>query len=87
MAPSFARVAAPEQMARTEREMENLSRDFKAVEETLGDDDLQLMLASRYLSQLIANQQIAAYLEWRHPDMLVEFQTIIAVASLDPAGG
>ncbi|MCW3848086.1 ParB N-terminal domain-containing protein [Sphingomonas sp. LB-2] len=75
----------PEQMARMEREMESLNRDFKAVEDTFGDDVLQLVLASRYLSRLVANQQIAAYLGRRHPDMLTEFQTIIAAASLDQA--
>jgi ParB-like chromosome segregation protein Spo0J len=75
----------PEQMARMEREMESLNRDFKAVEETFGDDVLQLVLASRYLSRLVANPQVAAYLERRHPDMLTEFQAIIAAASLDQA--
>lgn len=75
----------PEQMARMEREMESLNRDFKSVEETFGEDVLQLVLASRYLSRLVANQQVAAYLERRHPDMLTEFQTIITAASLDQA--
>jgi hypothetical protein len=75
----------PEQMARMEREMETLNRDFKAVEETFGDDVLQLVLASRYLARLIANREITAYLSRRHPDMLGEFQNIIAAASLDQA--
>ena len=75
----------PEQMARMEREMETLNRDFKAVEETFGDDVLQLVLASRYLARLIGNREITAYLSRRHPDMLGEFQNIIAAASLDQA--
>lgn len=75
----------PEQMARMEREMETLNRDFKAVEETFGDDVLQLVLASRYLSRLIGNQEVANYLERRHPDILSEFKNIISVASLDQA--
>lgn len=74
-----------EQMARMEREMESLNRDFKAVEESYGDDVLQLVLASRYLARLVANRQVAAYLESRHSDMLSEFHTIIAAASLDHA--
>ncbi|WP_425453205.1 plasmid partitioning protein RepB C-terminal domain-containing protein [Sphingomonas gilva] len=75
----------PEQMARMEREMETLNRDFKAVEETFGDDVLQLVLASRYLARLVGNKEIAGYLERRHPDMLSEFHTIISAASLDQA--
>ena len=56
-----------EQMARMEREMESLNRDFKAVEESYGDDILQLVLVSRYLARLVGNQQIAVYRERRHP--------------------
>lgn len=56
----------PEQMARMEREMESLTRDFKALEETFGDDVLHLVLASRYLSRLIGNAEIEAYLTRHH---------------------
>lgn len=81
--PKHIQGMTSEQMARMEREMETLNRDFKAVEETFGDDVLQLVLASRYLSRLISNREVASYLEKRHPDMLLEFQTIISAASLD----
>lgn len=73
---------SPEQMARMERELEVVSRDFKAVERTFGDDVLHLVLASRYVSRLIANGNVVAYLRKRHGDMLVELQTIVAAASL-----
>jgi ParB-like chromosome segregation protein Spo0J len=73
----------PEQMARMEREMENLSRDMKAVEHGLGDDVLHLVVASRYLGKLLANERITTYLERRHPEISAEFRTIISTASLD----
>jgi ParB-like chromosome segregation protein Spo0J len=73
----------PEQMARMERELESVNRDFKAVEDTFGDDVLHLVLASRYLSRIVGNQNIAAYIDKRHPEILAEFRTIIAVSSLD----
>ncbi|WP_315850642.1 plasmid partitioning protein RepB C-terminal domain-containing protein, partial [Sphingobium sp. B2] len=66
-----------------EREMENLSRDMKAVEDGLGDDVLHLVVASRYLGKLLANERITAYLERRHPEINAEFQTIISNTSLD----
>src|SRR5262249_33512570 len=50
-----------EQMARMEREMEAVQRDFKAVEASYGDDVLQLVIASGYLAKLIANTEIARY--------------------------
>lgn len=83
--PKKVQGMTPEQMARMEREMESLNRDFKAVEESYGDDVLQLVLASRYLARLVGNQQIAVYLERRHPEMLSEFHNIIAATSLDQA--
>ena len=73
----------PEQMARMERELESINRDFKAVEDTFGDDVLHLVLASRYLGRIVGNENIAAYIDKRHPEILAEFRTIIAVSSLD----
>lgn len=77
-----------EQMARMEREMESLTQDFKALEESYGDDVLHLVIASGYLSRLVANPEILGYLRGRHPEILDEFQAIIAATSLDrPNGG
>lgn len=72
-----------EQMARMERELEALNRDYRGIEATFGDDVLQLVLASRYLGRLIANAHVSAYLESRHPDIVGEFRTIVAATSLD----
>lgn len=72
-----------EQMARMEREMETLQRDFKAVEASYGDDVLHLVIASGYLSKLIGNQEIGRYLNHNHPEILSEFKVIISAASLD----
>lgn len=77
-----------EQMARMEREMESLTQDFKALEASYGDDVLHLVIASGYLSRLVANPEILGYLRGRHPEILDEFQAIIAATSLDrPAAG
>ena len=81
--PKEIRGMSPEQMARMERELENLSRDFKSVESTFGDDVLHLVVASRYVSRLIANANVHAYLDKRHPEILAEFTTIVAATSLD----
>lgn len=73
----------PEQMARMEREMETLQRDFKAVEASYGDDVLHLVIASGYLAKLVANPEVARYLGQYHPEIIEEFRAIIAAASLD----
>ncbi len=61
----------PEQMARLERETETVNQDFKALEETYGDDVLNLVVASGYVGRLIANAEIERYLEARHPRALL----------------
>jgi hypothetical protein len=81
--PKQANGMTPEQMARMERELESLNRDYKAVEATFGDDVLNLVLASRYLGRLIANESVASYIDKRHPEILVEFRTIVGASSLD----
>ena len=72
-----------EQMARMEREMESLQQDFKAVEASYGDDVLNLVIATGYLSRLITNPDIEKYLSGNYPEYLDGFRTIISAASLD----
>jgi ParB-like chromosome segregation protein Spo0J len=73
----------PEQMARMEREMEALQQDVKAVEVSYGDDVLHLVIAAGYLAKLVANGRVKRYLGQHHPELLAEFQAIIAATSLD----
>jgi len=76
-----------DQMARMEREMESLTKDFKALEASYGDDVLHLVIASGYLSRLVGNPGIERYMRGRHPEILDEFRAIIAAASLDQSVG
>jgi len=84
-APKKITGMTPEQMARMEREMEKLQRDLKTVESRYGEDVLQLVIASGYLSKLVANAEIKRYLDQYHPEILSEFRAIIAATSLDQA--
>lgn len=74
-----------EQMARMEREMEKVQRDLKTVESRYGEDVLQLVIASGYLSKLTRNAGIKRYLSQHHPEILTEFNAIISATSLDQA--
>jgi ParB-like chromosome segregation protein Spo0J len=84
--PKTVRGLTPEQMARMEREMEGLQREFKAVEASYGDSVLNLVVASGYLTKMIGNKQLSGYLERHYPEILMEFQAIVAASSLDDAG-
>jgi hypothetical protein len=70
-------------MAKMEREMSNLQSQYKLVEQTYGQDVLNLVLAKGYLARLLGNELITQSLRQRQPDLLAEFQTIVETISLD----
>ncbi len=72
-----------EQMAKMEREMSNLQGQYKMVEQTYGQDVLNLVLARGYLAKLLDNKQIVRFLKQRQPEVLAEFETIVQTVSLD----
>jgi ParB-like chromosome segregation protein Spo0J len=72
-----------EQMARMEREMDGLQRQFKAVAASYGDTVLNLVVAAGYVSRLIGNPRVSGYLERHYPEILAEFKTIIAATALE----
>jgi len=72
-----------EQMAKMEREMANLQGQYKMVEQTYGQDVLNLVLARGYLAKLLENKQVVRYLKQRQPEVLAEFETIVQTVSID----
>ena len=74
---------SPEQMAKMEREMSNLQGQYKLVEQNYGQDVLNLVLAKGYLAKLLENESAQLYVAQHHPDLLVEFESIIATISLE----
>ncbi len=72
----------PEDIARMEREMETLGRDFRLVEESHGRNTLGLVLAVAYLRKLLAQASIARYLSERHAEIAGEFQKLVEAPDL-----
>lgn len=75
----------PEDLARMEREMEVLGREFRLVEESYGQNTLNLVLAVAYLRKLTENTGIVRYLGQHHSGVLTEFQKLIESVDLKPA--
>ena len=63
----------PEQIAKMEEEMQSLERDLKAVEETYGENMLNLTLARGYIRKLLENAKVARFLSGYFPEILSEF--------------
>jgi len=72
-----------EQMERLEREMAELSTDYKELEMSYGDDMLVLVVASGFLERLLGKPEIERFLDTRHPEFLENFRSIVQATSLD----
>jgi hypothetical protein len=73
----------PEQVAKMEKEMESLQRDLKLVEESHGNQVLNLVLARSYVSKLFENARVTRYLGQHHPEIFRELQVVSENRSLE----
>lgn len=76
---------SPEQIDRLQRELDAGSHDYHELEASFGDDTLVLVIAAGFLERLLSRPAIDAYLAEVHPEMLQNFRSIVAAASLDQA--
>jgi RepB plasmid partitioning protein/ParB-like nuclease domain len=81
--PKKVKGVSAEQMLKMEREMGNLQEQYKLVEESYGQDVLNLVLAKGYLAKLLENDEVSRYIRNAQPDVFSEFVTIIETVSLD----
>lgn len=75
-----------EQMLRMEKEMASVQSQYKLIEQSYGQDMLNLVLARGYLVKLLENKSVAKQLKQRQPEFLEQFQSIIETTSLEGAG-
>jgi hypothetical protein len=73
---------SPEDIARLEAEMESLEHDLKAVEESYGDDVLNLTCARGYIKKLLDNAKVVRFLNGNYRDIFSQFETIAAAETL-----
>ncbi|MDX1928485.1 MAG: plasmid partitioning protein RepB C-terminal domain-containing protein [Pirellulaceae bacterium] len=65
------------EMARMEREMNSLSKDFKLIEEQHGKNVLNLVIVVGYLKTLLDNAKVVRYLASSYPEILTELQKVV----------
>ena len=80
-APKKPAGVSQEQMARMQREMSNLQGQYKLVEQTYGEDVLNLVLAKGYVTKLLGNIRVAKYLEQHHQDIMEQFVSLSETTS------
>ncbi|KAJ8135370.1 hypothetical protein OY671_011417 [Metschnikowia pulcherrima] len=75
------KVAAADQMARSERESVASQTQVKAVEDSYGVDNLHLTLVQAYLKKSLGNARIVRWSAQRHPEYSEQFQAIAEVSA------
>jgi hypothetical protein len=67
-----------EEIGRMEQEMESLEREFKDVEETYGENMLNLTCARGYIKKLLENAKVVRFLNANYQEIFSEFEAIAA---------
>ena len=68
---------SPGDIARMEREMESIGKDFKQLEETHGKNVLNLVVVAAYIKKLLENARVVKFLANNHAEYLTEFQSLV----------
>ena len=80
--PKSVRGISEEEVARMEKEMESLERDYRLHQDHFGENSLHLNSAQRYVKRLLENAKVRRFLGNRYPEILEEFQEIAALDAL-----
>lgn len=71
-----------EEIAKMEQEMETLERDLKSVEQSYGENMLNLTCARGYIKKLLDNAKVVRFLNAHYPDIFAEFESVAATDAL-----
>lgn len=82
--PKRIKGITPEAMARMENELARLQESITSIQETYGQDHLQLTVIKSYLGKLLGNARVVRYLMQHRPEFLDEFQAIAEMTSTLP---
>lgn len=71
-----------EDLAQMEKEMETLERDFRAHQDSYGENVLSLNVVQRYVKRLVENTAAKKFLNKRYPEILEELNDLVAMEAL-----
>lgn len=77
---------SPDELARMEREMDNLEQDFRLIKDGHGTNVLHLVLVTTYLRKLLDNMGVRRFLTSHYGDLLSEFEKLVDSTSLERDG-
>jgi hypothetical protein len=80
--PKTSHGLSDEEIARMEKEMEALERDYRLHQDNFGENALHLNAAQRYVKRLLDNIKVKRFLSSRYPEIMEEFQELTALEVL-----
>jgi hypothetical protein len=83
--PKRVKGVTPEAVARMEKELARLQEGVTSIQDSYGEDHLQLTVLRGYLARLLGNARVVRYLMQTRPEFLSEFQTIAEMESVLPS--
>ena len=80
--PKRVKGLSNEEIARMEQEMKAVEPNFKVVEQSYGENVLNITLARGYVKKLLLNAKVVRFLTSKHPDIYSEFEAVAAMETL-----
>lgn len=74
-----------ESIIKLERELSNVARRYKMIEQTYGQDTLTLVLLRGYISKILDNEAVFRFVYKKHPDLLNELQALTKSENINDA--
>jgi hypothetical protein len=70
-----------EQIARIQRETESLEQEYKLVDDSFGEEVLNLVVVCAYVAKILRNDEVARFLNLHHPEIGDTLRSLVAAAS------
>ena len=74
-----------EQIAKLEKEMNQVHTQFKDAEQHYGSDLLNLVLAKGFIAKLLANESVKHFIECNENEILEHFELVVNTVSMEEA--
>lgn len=82
--PKRIKGVTPQAVARMEKELARLQEGITQIQDTYGQDHLQLTVLRGYVAKLLGNARVVRYLMQTRPEFLSEFQTLAEMDAVIP---
>jgi ParB-like chromosome segregation protein Spo0J len=79
------KTAPIEQLVKLEKEMNQVQDQYKVAESNYGSDLLNLMVANGYLTKLLENHEVKAYVGKNECEILKHFELVVNTVSMEEA--